>query len=660
MPFNAELSLQPTSSTKVKLSIIIVNYNVQYFLEQCLLSVEKAISGLNAEVFVVDNNSVDGSVEMVQNKFPWVKLLANKDNPGFSKANNQAMRIAMGEYVLLLNPDTIVQEDTFQQVVHFMNEHLEAGGLGVKMVDGRGNFLPESKRGLPTPSTAFYKIFGISSIFSKSKKFNRYYLGHLSNDEVHEIEILSGAFMMMRKKALDKVGLLDEAFFMYGEDIDLSWRLIQGGWKNYYYPHTRIIHYKGESTKKGSLNYVFVFYHAMVIFAQKHFSEKNAKLFSFFINVAIWLRAGVAIVMRFIRRALLPFVDGLLTIGGLMVAKNIYASSQHKIYDEWMVNAAFVAYVLLWISSVWLAGGYDKPLKPLRVFRPLIIGSAIILIAYSLLPESLRFSRALLLIGAAVACVVFFLSRVVSNLITTGNTGLLKNVNKRMAVIGEEDEMVRVKNILSQTNQSFSEVIHVSPKSYKAEEKKIQLDEIVRVHRIEQVVFCARDISSADIISAMSSLDDKNIEFKIAPPESLYIIGSGSIETSGDAFMLDVNSVSLTKNKRIKRLLDVVASLLMIVFIPIMLFIVRNQIGFIRNVLQVLIGKKTWVGYAETGTKASGLPRLQSAVLHPADIHPASTLSAENILKLNLLYAKDYRLLNDTSIIWRSMRSLGR
>lgn len=343
-----------------------------------------------------------------------------------------------------------------------------------------------------------------------------------------------------------------------------------------------------------------------------------------------------------------------------MVAKNIYASSQHKIYDEWMVNAAFVAYVLLWISSVWLAGGYDKPLKPLRVFRPLIIGSAIILIAYSLLPESLRFSRALLLIGAAVACVVFFLSRVVSNLITTGNTGLLKNVNKRMAVIGEEDEMVRVKNILSQTNQSFSEVIHVSPKSYKAEEKKIQLDEIVRVHRIEQVVFCARDISSADIISAMSSLDDKNIEFKIAPPESLYIIGSGSIETSGDAFMLDVNSVSLTKNKRIKRLLDVVASLLMIVFIPIMLFIVRNQIGFIRNVLQVLIGKKTWVGYAETGTKASGLPRLQSAVLHPADIHPASTLSAENILKLNLLYAKDYRLLNDTSIIWRSMRSLGR
>ncbi len=643
----------------MKLTIIIVNYNVQYFLEQCLLSVEKAIKGMAAEVYVVDNNSVDGSVAMVQQKFGWVHLIANKDNPGFSKANNQAMRIAKGEYVLLLNPDTIVQEDTFAQVINFMDQHADAGGLGVKMVDGRGNYLPESKRGLPTPETAFYKIFGLSTIFSKSKKFNRYYLGHLSNNEVHEIEILSGAFMLMRKTALDKVGLLDEAFFMYGEDIDLSWRIIQGGYKNYYYPHTGIIHYKGESTKKGSLNYVFVFYNAMVIFAQKHFSEKNAKLFSFFINVAIWLRASVAVVMRFLRAALLPATDGVFTLGGMLATKNIYATQFHKIYDPQMVYAGFATAIALWVSSVWLDGGYDKPLKPLRVFKPLIIGTALIFIAYSLLPESLRFSRALLLMGAAIACVVFFASRDIYNWISTGNAGIKKQVSKRLAVIGEEDEVNRVKNILSQSNLVLGEVLQLSPKSYAAQEKKIELDDVVRVHHIDQVVFCARDISSADIISAMSNMDQKNVEFKIAPPESLYIIGSGSIETSGDAFMMDVNSVSLIKNKRKKRLLDVVSSIVFIPFIPILIFIVKNPVHFLRNLMQVLLGKKSWVGYAASQLHITGLPKLKPAPLNPTDARINSTLSDENILKLNVLYAKDYRWVNDAAIIWRALRKLG-
>ena len=225
----------------MKLTVVIVNYNVRFFLEQCLLSVEKAMRNVQGEVYVVDNNSVDGSVEMVAERFPWVRLIANRENTGFSRANNQAMRVAKGEYVLLLNPDTVVEEDTFKKVIDFMDTHPDAGGLGVKMVDGKGIFLPESKRGLPSPETSFYKIFGISKLFPRSARFNRYHLGHLNNDETHEIEIISGAFMLMRKSALDKVGLLDEDFFMYGEDVDLSWRIILGGWKNYYYPGTRII-----------------------------------------------------------------------------------------------------------------------------------------------------------------------------------------------------------------------------------------------------------------------------------------------------------------------------------------------------------------------------------------------------------------------------------
>jgi len=233
----------------MKLSVIIVNYNVKYFLEQALLSVQKACRNIEAEVFVVDNNSVDDSVQMVKAKFPKVNLIVNNNNPGFSIANNQAIQKSKGEYVLLLNPDTVVEEDTFIKCLDFMDEHPKAGGLGVKMIDGSGNFLPESKRGFPSPKVAFFKTFGLSSIFPKSKVFNHYHLGYLDKNETNEVEVLAGAFMFLRKSVLDEIGLLDEAFFMYGEDIDLSYRIIQAGYKNYYFADTTIIHYKGESTK---------------------------------------------------------------------------------------------------------------------------------------------------------------------------------------------------------------------------------------------------------------------------------------------------------------------------------------------------------------------------------------------------------------------------
>ena len=206
---------------------------------------------------------------MLREKFPEVRLMANNENVGFAVANNQAIRAAKGQYILLLNPDTVVEENTFDRCVTYLDEHPDAGGLGVKMLDGKGRFLPESKRALPTPPVAFYKIFGLSALFPHSRVFGRYHLGYLDKDKIHEVDVLSGAFMMLRREALDRVGLLDEDFFMYGEDIDLSYRITKGGYKNVYFPETRIIHYKGESTKKSSVNYVFVFYNAMVIFARR-------------------------------------------------------------------------------------------------------------------------------------------------------------------------------------------------------------------------------------------------------------------------------------------------------------------------------------------------------------------------------------------------------
>lgn len=255
----------------MKISIIIVSYNVSDLLQQALDSLLDATKDLAFEIFVVDNNSQDQTVIMVKEKYPMVNLMVNKENIGFSKANNQAIIKAKGEYVLLINPDTITSKDTIKKVIYFMDEHLEAGGLGVRMINAQGKFLPESKRGLPTPWASLTKFAGLAKLFPTSKAFSKYYMGWIGEHQTSEIEILAGAFMMLNHQALKKIGLLDESFFMYGEDIDLSYRLTLGGYKNYYFPETYIIHFKGQSTRKLSWRYIQSFYGAMFIFVRKYF-----------------------------------------------------------------------------------------------------------------------------------------------------------------------------------------------------------------------------------------------------------------------------------------------------------------------------------------------------------------------------------------------------
>lgn len=283
---------------EIKVSVVIVNYNVKFFLEQCLLSVRAATAGINAEVFVVDNNSSDGSVDYLRSKFPDVTFIEKKDNPGFAVANNEAIKLAKGQYILLLNPDTIIGEESIRTLSFFLDEHEKAGGIGVKMIDGHGIFLPESKRSFPSPWVSFCKIFGLSKLFPHSKLVARYSLPYLNPNKQHKVDVLAGAFMMIRHEALDKVGLLDESFFMYGEDIDLSYRLVLGGYGNYYIPE-RILHYKGESTKRDNLSFVRNFYGAMHIFYKKYY-PRSGWLMSFLIRLAIFLKAFGATIKRVI------------------------------------------------------------------------------------------------------------------------------------------------------------------------------------------------------------------------------------------------------------------------------------------------------------------------------------------------------------------------
>jgi len=308
------------------LSIIIVNYNVKYFLEQCLYSVQRAIGGIHAEVIVVDNNSTDQSVAYLQKIFPWVIFVANTENTGYAKANNQGWQMAAGEYVLFLNPDTVLGEDCLKASISVLQNNAQTGALGIRMIDGAGRFLPESKRGFPTPRTAFYKLSGLTKIFPHSKTIARYYLGHLPEKSNNEIDVLTGAYMMVKKEVLQKTGGFDERFFMYGEDIDLSYRIVQAGYKNYYLASSSIIHFKGESTKKDIV-YTKLFYKAMRIFVEKYYG-KEWGLFSVLIQLAIALRGVLSFAGRlFLNRQPMQVTNK--TIHTIIVGKP--AETQHAV-----------------------------------------------------------------------------------------------------------------------------------------------------------------------------------------------------------------------------------------------------------------------------------------------------------------------------------------
>lgn len=652
----------------MKLSIIIVNYNVAHFLEQALHSVYKALKNVDAEVFVVDNNSVDHSLSMLAEKFPQTRVIANKENVGFARANNQAIRESTGEYVLLLNPDTLVEEDTFEKCIAFMDATPDAGGLGVKMVNGQGEFLPESKRGIPFPAAAFYKLFGLSKLFPNSKKFGSYHLTYLDNDEIHSVEVLSGAFMLLRKSVLDQVGLLDEDYFMYGEDIDLSYRILKGGYKNYYFPKTRIIHYKGESTKKGSLNYVHVFYKAMQIFAQKHFSNHNAKLFNFLINCAIWFRASLAALKRIASRMLLPLLDFILAYAGLFGLAKYW--EQHVLADR---GSAFPAhyfyliiplYIIIWLLSVLLCKGYARPVKPSRANKGIVIGTIVILLIYALLPETLRFSRAVLLLGTMWTLIAVNVLRSLARRLPRKGSGTSTDTARRVAVVGNVDEAARVLNIVRMMDSKcdFWGIVTLDDSS--ADDTRIigklqQIGDLLTLYRINEVIFCSRDLSADRIIDLMCQLPASQLEFKIAPEGSVAVIGSSSIFSSETPFAMQVHAITQKSCRRYKRCFDVLAAVVLLLFVWADVWFVREKGGFIRNIFQVISGKKSWVGLHNTHSD-SALSSLKPGILHPADAFKNYEFSDEMLATADQLYARDYTVKTDFVTLWRGFNKLGR
>ncbi len=632
------------------LSVVIINFNVKYFLETCLLSVQKAMLNIDGEIIVLDNSSSDGSYEFFRNRFDEVKFFWNQQNAGFAKANNEAIRIARGDYILILNPDTVVPEDCFEKCIAFIKQHDNKVALGIRMIDGSGNFLKESKRAFPDPLTSFYKLSGLAKLFPNSKTFARYHLGHLKENENYEADVLAGAFIMVPKYILEKVGFFDETFFMYGEDIDLSYRIQEGGFKNYYFAESSILHFKGESTRKESINYVKMFYNAMSVFVKKHYGKSRAGVFIFFIQMAIFFRASLALLQQFLRWVGLPILDILLLLTSFYAVSRFWATyiKSDVVYSSHLLWIAFPVFTFIFTISFWVAGLYDLGYKQSRLNKAAMVSILIILTFYSLLPEALRFSRGILVVGSFTAFGLMSLLRAILVKANVIEQISAENKVSQTLVVGSEFDF---ENFL-QHYPSKEVGAYLLEDPTKAESNWLQL---VTQYDIKDIIFCEGKMSFKDIIYYFQLLP-KDVKAKLFAENSNAILGSNhtnneNIKTGAENWRLN-NPIYC----RTKTIFDITLATFILFTFPIHLLLKKNVSGLFKNCFEILLGKKTWVGYA---LPDPSLPILKKGVITTTSLPSyKNNLPEINLHSKDKLYATYYHIFIDMNLVKRGYKFL--
>lgn len=618
--------------------------------------------GIQAEVIILDNNSADNSIDYLQPRFPAFFFIANKENFGFARACNQGLMLAKGKYILFLNPDTIIPEDCFQKCTSFLETHPEAGAIGVRMLDGKGNFLKESKRSFPSPLTSLYKLFGLSRLFPRSKIFSKYHLGYLEEKENHEADVLAGAFMMVKKEVLDKTGSFDEFFFMYGEDVDLSYRIQKAGYKNYYFAESSIIHFKGESTRKGSMNYVKMFYNAMSIFVRKHYGSARAGFFNFLIQSAILLRAALSATGSFVRRIGLPLIDAILILFSFWIMKNIWSQyvKTDTQYENRLLLIAFPAFTVMYLVTAYYAGLYDRHYKRMELIQSTLVATIVLLASYSLLPEQYRFSRAIILFGAILAFVLISLLRwiLIETRVLTSDEE--KDRHGDTLIVGSAKEYDKVLQLMKDAglHEKILGRVAVDENDHTAIGYWSKTPMLLQSVPFREIIFCQGALSFKNIIDCMTGIPHA-VKIKIHAAGSHSIVGSDSKDSSGEAVSKE-NGFKLTNpyNRRIKRLLDIFVALLALLSFPVHLFGVKKPFAFFANCFAVVLAQKTWIGYA---TEEKNLPRLRKGVLgsNGMPFTAKQQLPPESLHRVDYWYARDYEPLQDIKMILKMYRRLG-
>ena len=625
----------------MKLSVIVVSFNVKGYMSLCLDSALRAGRALGEgqfQLIVVDNASSDGSVDWVRSRHPEVEVLALEENLGFSAANNLGMAKAAGEWVLLLNPDTIVSEDTFAKVLAHVEGDGRIGGLGVPMFDGTGAWLPESKRGIPTPWASFCRLSGLWRLAPRSRRLNGYYFGHVESDSTADVEVLSGAFMWMRRQALDEVGLLDDTFFMYGEDIDLSVRLLKGGWVNRYYSEAPIVHFKGESTKKGSLSYVRVFHDAMRIFARKHFAGGQAVAMRWMIRLGIRVRAVSAFIHGLLARHVVSVMDlgsTALMSWGVIELHGHWAMMVHP----WAPKMALVVLSVLsiWWSGMWF-GSADRPFHRLRVLMAGIAASLSLLILYSLIPEYMRVSR---LSVAMIALLMVGLPMVLREVLVLLRPPLFRwrPARPHVSIVSGAS---RRQGLSEWVRSAYGSSLDLTESGPAIEQEQLQV-----LDRCDMVLCDGANGGQASLdfirLGALRGWD-----VRIVPEDMMLALGGTHREGAPTARLTwGSDGLGRSDRRRLKRRMDVLASMMVLLMGP-----GRGRFGAAfsrRNAWRVLRGKATWIGFHAGWTGDERLPGLPEGILHAGTGYRMDV--PEEARRLDLRYASDFGWVRDAELL---------
>lgn len=645
------------------LSIIIVNYNVKEFLQNLLTSLSKAVANLSAEIIVVDNGSDDGSIEMLREKFPRVTLISNKVNLGFSKANNLGLKIAEGKFLLLLNPDTIVQEDTFEKLIQFFNENQDAGMVGCKILNPDGTLQLACRRSFPGPWTSFCKVSGLSSLFPKSKLFARYNLTYMDENRSYEVDAISGSFMMVRREVFEKIGGLDEQFFMYGEDLDWCYRVQKSGWKVYYVHNTTIIHYKGESTKRSSLDETKVFYNAMHLFVKKHFASS--------LLVEIILRSAIIFrqLLAFIGKQKLTFIAVLLDF----LFFNLSLFTTEKLYTHFRTWKGFpesthlIVYTIPAIVQILVSassGAYKKETLPvLRIF-PALFSGFFVISSLTYFFKDFAYSRGVVLLTFIVLVFLFAGWRILFRLIFKIGLPQVDKTIVKTLVVGTTKSSLEIAKKLKEKSTSYHSIIGLISETRKEIGEHFgtfevvgslqNIQKVIREKKISEVIFPSEEVSYTSMMSVVAECQKENVEFKLAGSNLDFLVGKSSVYLLEDIPFIEITyNISQTGHRFIKRSFDLLFGFFLLLFLYPFFFLKKKLIKshsgfteFIMSVPSVLNGACSFVG-----PKVNASSNLFLGKKGITGIWFTDSENEENLEKLNIFYAKNQNIWLDLEIL---------
>jgi len=653
------------------LSVIIVNYNVRDFLENALTSVGRALKGIDGEVTVVDNASDDGSVEMVKKKFPGVRTIVNDRNLGFAAANNIALREAKGRYLLLLNPDTVVQEDTFQTIITFMDAHPDAGMAGCRILNPDGTLQPACRRSFPTPWVAFTKISGLSALYPESRIFGRYNLGYLDPDRTYEVDAISGSFMTVRREAYEQAGGLDEEYFMYGEDLDWCYRIKQAGWKVYYVSETRIIHYKGESVRRSEIDEVKHFHQAMRVFVAKN--NRRGSLAGLILRAGITVRQWIAFLSKSARPVRAAILDLLLMGLAWLSAEYLWFGEVFR-FPAYAYPVSFLAPWIVVASSMYILGAYTTRKHSLTTVAGAVVAGYVFISALTFFFKDYAFSRMVVVISGSLNVLLLTGWRAAARKIFgTGQFARRSLFGRPALIVGADDSGREVARRLRANPQGGYDVVgFIDTSSRRIGERHDGVEilgsidnigKIIQQEKVSDVIFSTDVLSYKDILSVIAKTKHRSVNFRLVPNSLEVIIGKTHIDRLNDLPFVEIEyGLNRLSNRFFKRLLDLVGGC--VLYLTLYPFARRFAGARIRlaGLPAVLRGRMSLVGptgNGDNGMAAGGRDAYlgKRGLTSLADLNTRDDLTADERERYDVYYAKNQSIVLDLEILMKSLKT---